>query len=40
MNVEEANATWHFTIILITLRVEVAQISDFLVPVHAKIVPL
>ena len=32
------NATWHFSIILISLRVEVAQISDFLV--HAKILPL
>ena len=30
--------TWHFSIILISLRVEVAQISDFLV--HAKILPL
>ena len=38
MHVEEAYATWHFSIILISLRVEVAQISDFLV--HAKIVPL
>ena len=38
MHVEEANATWHFSIILISLRVEVAQISDFLV--HAKILPL
>ena len=38
MRVEEAYATWHFSIILITLRVEVAQISDFLV--HAKILPL
>ena len=26
---EEAYATWHFNIILISLRVEVAQISDF-----------
>ena len=35
---EEASATWHFSIILISLRVEVAQISDFLV--RAKILPL
>ena len=38
MYVEEACATWHFRIILISLRVEVAQISDFLV--QAKILPL
>ena len=38
MHVEEAKATWHFSIILISLRVELAQISDFLV--HAKILPL
>ena len=38
MNVEEAFATWHFSIILISLRVEVALITDFLV--HAKILPL
>ena len=38
MHVEEAYATWHFSIILISLRVEMAQISDFLV--HAKILPL
>ena len=31
MHVEEAYATWHFSIILISLRLEVAQISDFLV---------
>ena len=37
MHVEEAYATWHFSIILISLRVEVAQISDFLV--HVKIFP-
>ena len=37
MHVEEAYATWHCSIILISLRVEVAQISDFLV--HAKILP-
>ena len=37
MHVEEACATWHFNIILISLRVEMAQISDFLV--HAKILP-
>ena len=30
MTVEEAYASWHFSIILISLRVEVAQISDFL----------
>ena len=34
MHVEEAYATWHFSIILISLRVEVAQISDYLL--HAK----
>ena len=38
MHVEEACATWHFSIILISLRVEMAQILDFLV--HAKILPL
>ena len=38
MHVEEAYATWHFSIILSSLRVEVAQISDFLV--HAVILPL
>ena len=38
MQVEEACATWHFSIILISLRVEEAQISDFLL--HAKILPL
>ena len=38
MHVEEADATWHFSIILISLRIEVTQISDFLV--HAKILPL
>ena len=38
MHVEEAYATWHFSTILISLRVEVAQISDFLV--RAKILPL
>ena len=38
MHVEEACATWHFSIILISLRVEEAQISDFLV--HAKSLPL
>ena len=38
MYVEEADATWHFSIILISLRIEVTQISDFLV--HAKILPL
>ena len=35
---EEAYATWHFSIVLIRLRVEVTQISDLLV--HAKILPL
>ena len=38
MHVEEAYATWHFSIILIKLRGEVAQISEFLV--HPKILPL
>ena len=38
MLVEEAYATWRFSIILISLRVKVAQISNFLV--HAKILPL
>ena len=36
--VEEAYATWHFSIILISLRVEVEQTEDFLV--RAKILPL
>ena len=31
MHVEEAYAAWDFSIILISLRVEVAQILDFLV---------
>ena len=35
---QEAYATWHFGVILISLRVEVAQISNFLV--NAKILPL
>ena len=36
MQVEEAYATWYFSIILISFKVdEVEQISDFLV--HAKI---
>ena len=35
MHVDEAYATWYFSIILISLRVKVAQISDFLE--HAKI---
>ena len=35
---EDAFATWHLSIILISLRVEVAQISDYLI--HAKILPL
>ena len=34
----KAYASWHFSIILISLRVEVAHISNFLV--HAKILPL
>ena len=38
MHLEEAYATWHFSIILISLGVEVAQISEFLV--HAKILLL
>ena len=38
MHVEEAFATGLFSIILISLRVEVALITDFLV--HAKILPL
>ena len=38
MDVEEAYATRHFSTILISLSVEVEQISDFLV--HAKILPL
>ena len=38
MHVEEAYATWYFSIILISLRIEVEQISDFLV--LAKILPL
>ena len=37
MHVDEAYATWHFSVVLISLRVEVAQISDFLV--HGKIMP-
>ena len=35
MHVEEAYATWHFSMISISLIVEVEQISDFLE--HAKI---
>ena len=38
MHVEEGYATWYFSIILISLRVKVAQFLDFLV--HAKILPL
>ena len=38
MHEEEGYAIWHFSIILISLRVEVAQISDFLG--QAKILPL
>ena len=37
MHKEEAYAPWHFSIILTSLRIEVAQISDFLV--QAKILP-
>ena len=37
MHVEGAWATLHFSISLISLRVEVERISDFLV--HAKILP-
>ena len=37
MHVKEAYATWHFSIILIRLRVKAAQITDFLV--HTKILP-
>ena len=38
MHVEEAYAIWNFSIILINLKIEGAQISDFLE--HAKILPL
>ena len=38
MHAEEALTTWHFSVILISLRVEMAQISDFLV--HVKILSL
>ena len=38
MHKEKAYATWYFSIILISLIIEVAQILDFLV--HAKILPL
>ena len=38
MHVEEAYATWYFSIILISFRVEVEQLSNILV--HAKIMPL
>ena len=38
MHIEEACATRHFSIILISLRVEVALITDFLA--LAKILPL
>ena len=38
MHMEEAYATSHFSIILISLGVEMAQVSDFLV--HAEILPL
>ena len=38
MHEEKTYATGYFSIILISLRVEVEQISDFLV--HAKILPL
>ena len=38
MREEKAFATWHFSIILVSLRKEVAQISDILE--QAKILPL
>ena len=38
MHMKAAYATWHFSIILISLRVEEVQVSDFVV--HAKILPL
>ena len=38
MHVKDAYATWHSNIILISMRVEETQISDFLV--HAEISPL
>ena len=38
MHVEEACATWQFSIILIGFKVEAAQYSEFLS--HAKILPL
>ena len=38
MHVEEAYATWNFSIISISLRVEVVLILDFLV--NAKMLPL
>ena len=38
MRVEEAWDTLHFSFILISLRVEVAQFSGFVV--HSKILPL
>ena len=38
MHVEDAYANWHFSISLISLKVKVVQISDFLV--HAEILPL
>ena len=38
MHLELAYATWHFSIILISLRVELTQISDYLL--HGKILPL
>ena len=37
-SVEEADANWHLSTISISLSVEVAQISYFLV--HAKLLPL
>ena len=36
MHEVEANATWHFSIISISLSVEVAQILDFLVAYMLK----
>ena len=38
MHVEEAYATWYFSIILISLIVDMTQISNLLV--HTKILPL
>ena len=38
MHVEKDSVTWHFNIILISLKVKMAQISDFLI--RGKILPL